>query len=263
MHGARALLRPRLRARAHAVHDADGPRSRRGREWPRGWSSSGVLWWSWVRLRLVDERRRPGGGGGAPGDVRRDGRDARGRARRARRVRRHGPALRARLRGGARRPHHALRAREPGRPGPAPIRDRPRRQHRGRRRAARRRGARRRGSSGRRSGPVALAPRHGRALPLRCRGLAARAGALRRAARLDHHHRSGRVDRRHRRRREPGSSTRAWSWRRCSGPPSPRRSGGRTSTSSRSSRHAGSPQAAEGPRAKRDRARLVLPTSTS
>ena len=48
------------------------------------------------------------------------------------------------------------------------------------------------------------APRRGRSLPVRRRGVEARAGALRRAARRDHHHRPGRVHRRHRRRREPG-----------------------------------------------------------
>ena len=70
------------------------------------------------RLRLADERRRPRGGDGAARDVRRDGGDARRGAVRARRVRRRrrccsrAPTAVVRVRA-----HRAVRARQPRRPG--------------------------------------------------------------------------------------------------------------------------------------------------
>ena len=74
---------------------------------------------------------------------------------------------------------------------------------------------------------------------LRLRGLEARARALRRAPRADHHHRAGRVDRRHRRGRVRARSTPGWSWRPRSGRRSRPRCGGCTSTWSRWSPSAG------------------------
>ena len=59
--------------------------------------------------------------------------------------------------------------------------------------------------------------RHRRPLPVRRRGLEARARAFRRAPRGDHHHRAGRVDRGDRRRRQSRRSAPASSPRRCSG----------------------------------------------
>ena len=210
----------------------------------------GVLWWAWVGLRVADQRRRPGGGRRAAHDVRRDGRVARRRARRPRGVRRRRAALRVAY-GVVRAAHIALFVIAAGTTPRSASRSRPR-GHGGRRRAARRRAsstAARRGAVGRRA-----RARHGRAVLLRLRGLAPRAGPLRRAARADRDHRPRRVDRRDRRRRGI-ASTPASSPRRCWGSRSPRRSGGSTSTSSRSS-----PSAASSPagRERNERARLLL-----
>ena len=97
-----------------------------------------------------------------------------------------------------------------------------------------------------RSGSLALVARHGRALPVRLRGLEAGARPLRRAPRPDRDHRPRRVDRRDRRRRRVAShlghrrrgGARDRRWR--------RRSGGPTSTSSRWSPPAGWSRAPEG-----------------
>ena len=45
---ARAVLRPRLRPRDHAVHAAHVGPSDAGRGWAQGCSCSALLWWSWV-----------------------------------------------------------------------------------------------------------------------------------------------------------------------------------------------------------------------
>ena len=132
---ARAVLRPRVRARAHPVHDADGKDAHLGgpAQGPARARHAVVVV---GRLRVADERRRPRGGGGAPGDVRRDGRVPRSRAVRARRVRLRGAAVRVRVRGGACRAHRAVHARQPRRREAAPFGDRTGRQHGDRRRTA-------------------------------------------------------------------------------------------------------------------------------
>ena len=90
---ARAVLRPRLRAGDHAVHGADGARHDVGRprQGPAGARRPVV---DVDRLRLADERRRPGGARRPGGDHRVDGGAARRGAVRAAGVRRHGAALR-------------------------------------------------------------------------------------------------------------------------------------------------------------------------
>ncbi len=72
-HTARALLRPRLRPRDHAVHRADGGRRRPGRGSPRGLLVLGVLWWAWVGYAWLTSVRRPGGGRRPARDLRGDG----------------------------------------------------------------------------------------------------------------------------------------------------------------------------------------------
>src|SRR3954447_18873477 len=86
-HAARALLRPRLRARHHAVHRANGGASDLGG--PRaGRPRAGDALVGVGRIRVADERGRPGGGQRSSRDLRGDGRVARGRSVRAPRLRR-------------------------------------------------------------------------------------------------------------------------------------------------------------------------------
>ena len=127
-HPARALLRPRLRARLHPVHGADvgQPDLVGARPGPARARHALV---GLGRLLLADQRHRPRGGRGAAGHVRRDGGAADRLALRARRVRRPRHRLRARLRGGADRPDRALHARQPRRRRPPPLGARARRQH--------------------------------------------------------------------------------------------------------------------------------------
>ena len=209
-HAARALLRPRLRARPDAVHGADGghpdvggPGTRR----PRARRAVVVV----GRLRLAHERRQPRGGHGSLRDLRRHGGPARGGAVRARGVRRLRPRVRGCLRRRARGADCPLPRREPWRgrasARAAQVRPGPRREHRCRRGpAVARLGHRRRppgGPLGRRA-----RRRHGGPGTVRVGGLEARARPLRRAPRPDHHHRARRVDRGDRRGR------RAWDRRR-------------------------------------------------
>jgi len=121
------------------------------------------------RLCVAHERDRPRGGRRPARDVRGHGGTARGRALRARGLRGSWPHVRNRLRGGPRRPHRPVPARQPHR-SPAPPRSRPlgdrlgdRRRARGRRSLPRRR--RPRGAVGRRH-PHRL----GRTGPLRAGG---------------------------------------------------------------------------------------------
>ena len=247
-HAARALLRPRLRARDHAVHRADVRPADLGRAGP-GPAGAGRPLVGVGRLRVADERRRSRGGRGPHRDVRRDG-GAPGRlALRARApsatrallfacayaavrvahialfmlASRDDPALRSSVLG-ARRQHGVAVALlvgasfADGRRAGGPLAARPR--------------------CSTWAGPTSSAPRAG-----------ARPGPLRRATRADRHHRARRVDRRDRRRRRRaprrghrrrgGAGHRRW----------PPRSGGSTSTSSRSSPSGGSP----GPRRARSR----------
>src|SRR5436190_8790725 len=111
-HPARAVLRPRLRPRDHAVHGADVQRPHLGRartRAPRARRALVVV----DRIRLADERRRPRGGRGADRDLRGDGRAADRRDLRARGLRQPRTRVRARLWGSAGRAHRALRPREP------------------------------------------------------------------------------------------------------------------------------------------------------
>ena len=169
-----------------------------------------------------------------------------------------GARLRARLRRRPGRPHRPLHARQPRRRRACATRSSglaastaiavaP----------ARRRLALRRPRPGGALGAGAL-PRHGRPLLLRLRGLETGPRPLRRAPRADRDHRPRRVDRRDRRRRRRRSSTSgsapppcsAWRW--------PRRCGGSTSTSSRSSPARRLAEAEAGPGPERDGPRLLL-----
>ena len=145
-HSARAVLRPRLRARADAVHGADGVGAELGG--PRAVAPDTrrplvVL----GRLCVAHERDRPRGGGRQDRGLRRDGRVPRRRAVRARRVRRFGVPVRLRVRRDALRADRAVRDRQPRRPGVAQLGRGPGGEHRRRGRAAPGRcGHRRRGS---------------------------------------------------------------------------------------------------------------------
>ncbi len=228
-HAARAVLRPRLRSRAHAVHHADvpppdlgGPRAGHAR--PR--CPLVVL----DGLRVADQRRRPRGGGGSHRHVRRHGVPASRRDLRSRGVQQPRARVRPCLRRGACRPHRVVHPRLGGRSRPSPLDRRPGWRHRGRGGPAARSVALRRAGAG---GHLVArtAPGHGRAVLLRLRGLEARPRALRGAARADHHHRLGRVHRRDRRRSRSAASPRGSRRRQCWASPWPRRCGGPISTS--------------------------------
>ena len=104
---------------------------------------------------------------------------------------------------GALRPDPAVRGGQPRRSRAAPVGRRAGCGHGRWRRPDRGGGVHRRGSAG---GALVTRPpaRHERSLPVRLRGLEARARPLRRAPRADHHHRPGRVDRGDRSRRRGG-----------------------------------------------------------
>jgi hypothetical protein len=155
------------------------------------------------RLRVVYERRGSRRRRGATRALRRDGRAGRRRALRAERVRRFRAPLRLRLRSSPLRPGGSLGPRKPRRPLFAALDARARRQYRNRRWPGLGRLGFRRGTASRAVG-ARPAARHGRAVPVRFRGLEARPRPLRRAPRAHLHHRARRVDRRHRRRRRSG-----------------------------------------------------------
>ena len=126
-HAARAVLRPRLRAGAHAVHDGDRRRADAGPASGEGLLLLALLWWAWVGYAWLTSVRGPGRGRGPAGDVRGDGCVPHRRARGSRGVRRRRDGLRRRLRRGARSRRSAVPAREPRRAGAAALGRRARR----------------------------------------------------------------------------------------------------------------------------------------
>ena len=80
---ARALLRPRLRARPDPVHGADGRKRDAGQGLAQGSLVLALLWWAWTGICLADERRRSRGGRSAARPGRGDGGAADRRAGRA------------------------------------------------------------------------------------------------------------------------------------------------------------------------------------
>ena len=155
---ARAVLRPRLRARADAVHDADRARPELGgrAEGPARARDAVVVV---GRLRVADERARAGGGRRAARDLRRDRGVPRRGAVRAGGVRVGGAVVRVRVRGRACLSHRAVLASEPRRSGAAPVGQRSRREHGDRRGALVRRGSHVGGRAGRHLGARARARR--------------------------------------------------------------------------------------------------------
>ena len=136
-HRARAVLRPRVRARSDPVHRADGGDTDLGGARPgalRARRAVVVV----GRLCVADERRRSRGRCGADRDLRGDGCVPRCGARRAPRLRGRRARVRLRVRARPRRPHLAVHDREPRRSGPAAVRDGARGKHGDRRLAPRR-----------------------------------------------------------------------------------------------------------------------------
>ena len=205
-HPARAVLRPRLRPGAHAVHRADGRRADLGgaRQGAAGARRAVVVV---VGLRVADERGRPRGRPRPPGDLRRDGRVPGRRAARAARVR-------ARTRSSSPPPTRSCAPRTSRCSGwpAARIRACARRSSAWRSARCWPSGLLRGGVGHRRHAPGAAVGRRARRRPRRAapahrrRRLADGPGALRRALRPDRDHRAGRVDRGHRRRGGVGLS---------------------------------------------------------